>query len=163
MHSVPTALTALSTALSRRVRPSRSECRLLTDTEDAASPAQAAARGLDGIEPTGYPPFETVSVGRPDPAVRAHGVVVVNDGPKRALSLSVDGAGVGRLFADERLLESGEALRLRLHRPDRYEVTVAAPGRPTYEVPIDAAWFARDAGVTNVVVQPDGYVRYEPV
>lgn len=164
MHSVQSALTALQRRLSHRVRSPCGEYRLLADASatDRERPVQPAARGIDWFEPTTYPPFETVRVGESTGA-KPHGVVVLNDGPKRTLSLTVEGAGTGRSFEESRLLDSGGVVRLSLQRPDRYEVTVAAPGRPEYAVDIESAWFASDASVTNVLVRPDGYVRYEPL
>jgi hypothetical protein len=165
MYPVQSALTALRRRLGRRVRSLRGECRSLTDasTADRERPVQSAARGFDRFEPATYPPFETVDVGPPAPDARPHGVVVLNDGPKRTLTLTVEGAGTGRSFEESRLLGSGGVVRLSLQQPDRYELTVAAPGRPEYAVDIESAWFASDANVTNVLVRPDGYVRYEPV
>jgi len=165
MQPVQSALTALRRRLGRRVRSPCSQCRVLTDANDAdrERPVQSAARGIDRFEPTTYPPFETIRVGPTRTDARPHGVVVLNDGPKRVLSLSVDGAGTGDSFEGSRLVDAGGAVRLSLRRPDRYEVTVAAPGRPEYGFEIESAWFVRDPSVTNVLVRPDGYVRYQPV
>lgn len=164
MQTVSTTLSALRTSLGRRIRVpcSVSESAVDAETSDE-SPIQRATRGIGRFEPTTYPPFETVTIGSDDADARPHGVVVLNDGPKRRLSLSVRGAGTGESFTGSRLLESGGVVQLLLRQPDRYSVTVSAPGRPAYGVDIDPAWFGRDAGVTNVRVQSDGYVRYDPV
>jgi hypothetical protein len=84
-------------------------------------------RKLDCFQSETRPPFETIRVGEPRPDARPHGVVVLNDGPKRELSLSVADAGTSDRFDGSRLLDSGDVFRLSLQRPDRYEVTVAAP------------------------------------
>jgi hypothetical protein len=164
MHSVVPSLTALRTALPTRLRTAADECAVLPDDAPEAVPsARPAARGLDRFDPGTYPPFETIDVGPTRDDAPTHGVVVWNDGPKRTLSLSAESAGRGVAVTDARLVDADGVIRLALHRPDRYEVTIAAPGRPRHAVAIDPAWFDRDARATNVRVQSDGYVRYEPV
>ena len=168
MYSVPPALTplrtALRTAIPDRVHAWSDECALAAGTgtaESEASSVQPATRGLDRFEPETYPPYETVEVGPAVPDAPMHGVVVWNDGPKRTLSLSAESAGSGAAFAGSRLVAAGGVVRLALGRPDRYEVTVAAPGRPRYGIEIEPEWFETDASVTNVRVGGDGYVRYD--
>lgn len=161
MHSVPAALTALQHAVAQHVDQFVERCRLLPTATPTAPARQArdATTGIDNFEPAVYPPFETVQLGTPRPDRRPHSVVVLNDGPSRYIEIAVRGAGVGTLTEGRQFIDSGSVLRLDLQQPDSYEVELAAPRRRRYSVGIEPVQFERGAGVTDVVVRPDGYVR----
>jgi hypothetical protein len=169
MHSVPSALTAFQHAVAQHVDQFTDQlvdrCRFVSTTTPTvpARPVRDATRGIDRFEPAVYPPFETLSLGPTLPDSRPHSVVVLNDGPSRYVDLSVRGAGVGTLTDERRFIDSSGVLRLALQQPDSYEIELAAPRRRRYSVGVEPEQFERGAGVTDVVVRPDGYVRYQPL
>lgn len=165
MHSVPSALTALHSVIARHTNRSPAPCRLFQSASQSSDerPVRPATRGIERFDPEVYPPFETLTLGPPEPGERPHSVVLLNDGPGRYVELSVRGAGLGQLYDGRQFLDAGGVLRLALGRPDEYELAIAAPRGRTYGVEIEPSRFECGARVTDVVVRSDGYVRYQPL
>jgi len=135
-----------------------------TQTGTTSGSVEPAEQRVLEASPPVEEAVETVRVGDgPGDDVQPHGLVVWNDGPKRAITTTVRAPGEGLEPSRTTTLGEGQYLVFELTEQVDYEITVSVDGGTRYGIELSESMVDCNASRTTVRIPGSGPVEYETV
>jgi len=144
--------------------PNGGETDTRTQTDTVSESVEPADQRVLETSPPAEEAVETVRVGDgPGEDVQPHGLVVWNDGPKRAITTTVRAPGQGSETSRTTMLGEGQYLAFELTEQVDYEITVGVDGGTRYGIELSESMVDCNASTSTVRVPESGPVEYETV